>query len=224
VARRVNGNGKVPMSGKPDWMISHGRPWQAGPARLIYDNPWLSLTEYPAVAPTGADALYAVVGFKNVAVAVLPLHDDGTIVMVGQNRFPLRGYSWEIPEGGAPLSEDPLSGAKRELAEETGLQAAEWRQVLKLQLSNSVTDERAVGFVATGLSPAPARAPDDTEDLATARVPFAQALRLATEGEIQDSLTVAMLLRAHHMAVSGELPRQLAQIMLQEPLKAAKEP
>ena len=205
------------MSGKPDWMVSHGRPWQAGPAKLIYDNPWLSLTEYPAVAPTGKDALYAVVGFKNIAMAILPLHDDGTVTMVGQNRFPLHDYSWEIPEGGAPLDEDPLEGAKRELAEETGLQAAEWRQILRLQLSNSVTDERAIGYLATGLSPGPGRPPDDTEDLASARVPFGEALRLATEGQIQDSLTVAMLLRAHHMAVSGELPRQLAQIMLQEP-------
>ncbi len=200
-------------AGKPDWMVDHGKPWHAGPGRLVYENPWLSLTEYDATAPTGRPALYGVVGFKNRAIAVLPLHDDGTVTLVGQNRFAFRDYSWEIPEGGAPLGEDPLEGAKRELAEETGLIAADWREVLQLQLSNSVTDELAIGYVAMGLIQGPSE-PDGTEDLAIARAPFQEVLALAIGGQIQDSLTVAMLLRAHHMAVSGELPRALARIML----------
>ena len=201
-------------SDKPGWMVSHGKPWQAGEGRVVYENPWLTLTEYDATAPTGKPALYGVVGFKNLAMAILPLHDDGTVTMVGQNRFVFRDYSWEIPEGGSPIDEDPLTGAQRELAEETGLQAENWRQILTLQLSNSVTDERGIGYLATGLTPANGWAADDTEDLALARVPFQDLLSLAVSGEIQDSLTVAMLLRAHHMAVSGELPRDLARNML----------
>jgi 8-oxo-dGTP pyrophosphatase MutT (NUDIX family) len=210
------------MADRPDWMVAHGRPWQAGDGRVVYDNPWVSVTEFDAVAPTGKPACYGLVGFKNQAIAILPLHDDGTVTLVGQNRFPFHDYSWEIPEGGAPMGEDPLDGAKRELAEETGLMAAIWRPMLKMQLSNSITNEIAYGFLALGLSEGQI-APDETEDIAVVRVPFAQALRLATTGEIQDSLTVAMLLRAHHMAYSGELPRDLAHLVLGEPGKPAEE-
>lgn len=212
------------MSDKPSWMTAHGRPWRSETARTIYENPWLSVTEHQATAPTGRAAIYGVVGFKNRAIAILPLHDDATVTLVGQNRFVFGDYSWEIPEGGAPSGEDPLDGAKRELAEETGLQAAEWLQVLTVQMSNSVTDEFGIGYLATRLTTAADLSPDDTEDIKTARVPFREALELAVRGEIQDSLTVAMLLRAHHMAVSGDLPRDLALNMIDSPWLAAKEP
>lgn len=204
------------MADKPDWMVSHGRPWTADAGRVVYDNPWLSLTEHQAVAPTGRRAVYGLVGFKNRAIAILPLHSDGTVTLVGQNRFPFRDYSWEIPEGGAPLDEDPLDGAKRELSEETGLTAGDWRQILTLQLSNSVTDELAYGYLALDLSAGDA-APDETEDIAIARVPYREALALAVGGQIQDSLTVAMLLRAHHMAYCGDLPRDLSRLVLEKP-------
>jgi 8-oxo-dGTP pyrophosphatase MutT (NUDIX family) len=202
------------MSEKPAWMQAHGTPWKRGETRRVYENPWLAVDEIKAEAPTGRPALYGLVSFKNVAIAVLPLHDDGTVTLVGQNRFPFADYSWEIPEGGAPLAEDPLEGGKRELREETGLVAAEWREILRMQLSNSVTDERAVGFLALGLTQAEVE-PDDTEDLAMVRVPFAEALAAVAAGHIQDALTVAMLLRAHHMAVTGELPADLARLVLE---------
>lgn len=202
------------MSEKPAWMQAHGTPWKRGESRRVYENPWLAVDEIKAEAPTGRPALYGLVSFKNVAIAVLPLHDDGTVTLVGQNRFPFADYSWEIPEGGAPLAEDPLEGGKRELREETGLVAAEWREILRMQLSNSVTDERAVGFLALGLTQAEVE-PDETEDLAMVRVPFAEALAAVAAGHIQDALTVAMLLRAHHMAVTGELPADLARLVLE---------
>ena len=201
------------MAKPPDWMTPHGRPWRSHARRAIYDNPWISLTEHEAEAPTGFRNTYGVVGFKNLAIAVLPLHEDGTVTLVGQHRFPHAGYSWEIPEGGAPLGEDPLDGARRELREEAGLEASVWREVMRVQLSNSVTDEVGVGFVATGLSQT-AAAPDETESLALARVPFHEALDLALQGAIPDMLSVAMLLRAYHMASEGDLPRALAQAML----------
>jgi len=204
------------MAKTPDWMQPHGRPWRSHAARLAYDNPWISVTEHDAEAPTGHRAPYGVVGFKNLAIAVLPLHEDGSVTLVGQHRFPHRDYSWEIPEGGAPLGEDPLDGAKRELREEAGLEAADWRQVMRMQMSNSVTDEIAFGFIATGLTEAPA-APDETESFQVRKVPFRQALDLALSGAVADMLSVAMLLRAHHMAVEGELPRDLAQAMLARP-------
>lgn len=201
------------MSQKPSWLQPHGSPWAAGAPRRLYANPWIALDEYDAVAPTGRKAVYGVVKFQNLALAVLPLHEDGTITLVGQNRFPHRDYSWEIPEGGGPLGEDPLDGAKRELREEAGLAAATWRQVLTAQLSNSVTDERAVGFLAMGLTPV-ATDPDETEDLAVVRAPFAEALNAALAGHILDMLTVAMLLRVYHMAREGALPADLARRML----------
>jgi 8-oxo-dGDP phosphatase len=197
----------------PDWMAPKGRPWRELSRTVAFENRWLRLTTHAAIAPTGADADYAVVGFKNFAIGVLPIHDDGTVVMVGQHRFPCRDYSWEIPEGGEPIEGEPLEGAKRELREEAGLQAREWREVMRFQLSNSVTDERGMGFIASGLSPAPAD-PDHTEDLQLARVPFSEALRLATAGAFPDMITIAMLLRAYHMAREGELPRELARAML----------
>jgi 8-oxo-dGTP pyrophosphatase MutT (NUDIX family) len=203
------------MSEPPAWLRPHGTPWTRGESRLVFENPWLKLTEYEAVAPTGSPAAYGVVGFKNFAIAVLPLHEDGTVILVGQHRFPLSDYSWEIPEGGGPLERDPLDSARRELAEETGLQAAEWRQVLSVQLSNSVTDERAFGFIALGLSEAEeTHHKDETEDLAMVRVPFREALDAALAGHLQDALTVAMLLRAYHMAREGSLPDALASAML----------
>ena len=194
---------------------SKSRPWTRRTAREVYANPWLKVTEFDAVAPTGKDALYGVVHFRNHAVGVLPLHDDGTVTLVGQHRFVSGDYSWELPEGGSPLGVDPLETARRELAEEAGLAAREWRQVLLGQLSNSVSDELCIGFVATGLSQAEAE-PDETEVLALARVPFSEALDQALCGGIQDMITVAILLRAYHMAREGALPEPLAKAMLEK--------
>lgn len=203
------------MSEKPAWLRPHGKPWVRGPGRLVYDNPWIRLTEYQATAPTGNTTVYGLVSFKNYAVAILPLFDDGTTVLVGQNRLPFADYSWEIPEGGGALDVDPLESARRELAEETGLQAAEWREVLRAQLSNSVTDERAFGYIATGLSPAgDGHGLDDTEALEKVRVPFSEALEAAVAGDLEDILTVAMLLKAYHMAVKGLLAPALARAMI----------
>jgi len=186
-----------------------------GPERPVYENPWIRVSHQEPTAPTGQPAQYGLVHFKNLAIAVLPLHDDGTITLVGQHRFPFADYSGELPEGGSPHGEDPLAGAKRELAEETGLEAREWRRVLQMQLSNSVTDERAVGFLALGLSPSDGgHERDETEEIALARVPFREALDAALAGHMEDALTVAMLLRAYHMAQEGALPDALARVML----------
>lgn len=199
-----------PVPGPPAWLRPHGRPWSvvSGPERT-HDNPWFAVDAYAATAPTGAPARYFVQRYKNVATGVVPLHEDGTVTLVGQWRFPLADYQWEIPEGGAPLDEDPLEGCRRELREEAGLQAADWRLVLRMQLSNSTSDEVALGWLATGLSTC-AESPEATEELAVARVPFREALHAAVTGGVQDAITVAMLLRLHHMAVTGELEPELA--------------
>jgi 8-oxo-dGTP pyrophosphatase MutT (NUDIX family) len=133
--------------------------------------------------------------------------------LVGQWRFPHGSYSWELPEGGAPHAEAPLQGAKRELREEAGLEASDWRLVLRMQLSNASSDEIALGYLATGFREV-ARELDATEQLALARVPFREALAAAVRGDIQDSITVAMLLRLHHMAHEGELSEALTGAVL----------
>ena len=201
------------MTGKPDWMTAKGTPWQRRTVRLVYDNPWITVEEFDAVAPTGKPALYGLIGMKNMAIGILPLHADGTLTLVGQHRFPLQAYSWEVPEGGGPLDTDPLISAKRELAEEAGLAAAHWQEVLAFDVSNSVTDEKGVGYLAWGLTPVDL-APDDTEEISLARVPFKQALSLAMSGHMRDLITQTLLLRAYHMAREGEIMGDLARYML----------
>ena len=203
------------MMQKPAWLRAHGKPWMPGVERVAFESAWITVTDQEAVAPTGRLARYGMVQFKYLAIAVLPLHDDGTVTLVGQHRFPLGDYSWELPEGGAPLHEDPLDGAKRELAEETGLAAGDWQEILRTQLSNSVTDERMIGYLATGLSEASSgHHVDDTEAIALVRAPFREALDAAMAGYLADMLTVAMLLRGYHMAREGALPAALARAML----------
>lgn len=200
---------------KPRWAegLPDTPPWRSLGDSVLVDTPWMRVTRHPAVAPTGADADYVVVRPKNVGTGVLPLHDDGTVSLVGQHRFALMRYSWEMPEGGAPEGEDPFEAVKRELAEEAGLTAQHWRAALDVDLSNSITDERAMTWVAWGLG-ATGTAPDDTEVFLSARVPFGELMAEITRGAVRDGLTVATAYRAYHMAREGELPAALARAML----------
>ena len=188
-------------------------PWLDRGETAVFENPWMRLTRHPATAPTGLRSDYVVMRPKNLAVGVLPVHDDGTVTLVGQQRFALMNWSWEMPEGGAPFDEDPLEGARRELAEEAGLAAARWLPALKVEMANSITDERAMAWIAWDLSPAPL-APDPTEVIRVACVPFGDLLREVGRGAVRDMFTVATTLRAYHMAREGELPPELAKTML----------
>lgn len=199
----------------PAWDDPSDRPppWRSAGESLIFENPWLRLTRHPATAPTGLACDYVVMRPRNLSVGVLPIHADGTVTLVGQQRFALMNWSWEMPEGGAPFDEDPIEGARRELAEEAGLRAAHWREALRAEMTNSITDERALAWIAWDLSPAPSE-PDPTEVIRVARVPFGDLLREIGRGSIRDMFTVATTLRAYHMAREGELPAELAEAML----------
>lgn len=197
-----------------DWSGAGERnPWIVTHQETVFDNPWLQLQHHAVIHPGGRKGRYDVVRIKRLAVGVLPIEPDGSVHLVGQWRFPLNRYSWEMPEGGADPGEDALACARRELQEETGLLAANMEEILQMDLSNSVTDEQAVLFLATGLTPGPA-APEDTEVLAARAAPFMALLDAVVHGRVRDSMTVAAVLRAHHMAVTGGIPAALAQAML----------
>ena len=200
-------------AGRPEWLRAHGQNWTRSAPRLIHDNPYFAVEEYAAVAPTGRAATYWVHRQKNLAVGVIPLHADGSISLVGQWRFPFDAYSWELPEGGVPPGEAAVHGAQRELREEAGLVAATWLPILRVHLSNASSDEVCDIFLATDFTEAPVE-PDDTEALTPARVPFGEVLAAILAGDIQDAITVAAVLRLHHMAVTGELAPGLAQAVL----------
>ena len=176
-------------------ILSRRGPWAIVESVSAYKNAWIEATHHTVIRPDGNEGIYGTVNFKNVAIAILPIDDDGCTWLVGQHRFPLDQYSWEIPEGGAPLGTDPLTSAQRELREEAGIVAREWRPILSMHLSNSVTDERSISYLATGLTFTEAE-PEGTEDLKVRRVPFNDVVRMVLSGEITDALAVATILRA----------------------------
>jgi 8-oxo-dGTP pyrophosphatase MutT (NUDIX family) len=168
-------------------------PWQTLARRLVYENPWIRVREDQVLRPDGLPGIYGVVEFKNRAVGVLPVDHDGSIWLVGQYRYPLQAYSWEIPEGGSPKSESAEATAIRELREETGLSAGRMELVLTSHLSNSVSDELGYLFRATELTQG-VDDPEGTERIAVRRFEWDLAWRMLKNGEITDSLSVMALL------------------------------
>ena len=167
-------------------------PWLSVSSKRVYDNSWITVREDRVVRPDGESGIYGVVHYKNIAVGILAIEEDH-VYLVGQYRYPLKSYSWEIPEGGCPEDEEPLRAAQRELREETGLEAARWQMLGEAYLSNSVADEYAVWFVATGLVPGEVR-PEGTERLSVRRLPLREVLTMALEGEITDALSLLALM------------------------------
>jgi 8-oxo-dGTP pyrophosphatase MutT (NUDIX family) len=170
-----------------------GNPWKRLSSRPVYENPWIRVREDSVLRPDGLPGIYGVVHFKNRAVGVLPVENDGAVWLVGQYRYPLEAYSWEIPEGGCPENESPEETARRELREETGLVAGRLELVTTSHLSNSVSDELGFVFRATELS----HGVDDqegTERIVARNVTWEEAWRMYCAGEITDSLSVIAIL------------------------------
>ena len=168
-------------------------PWKTLDSSVAYENPWIRVRHEQVVRPDGQSGIYGVVSMKNRAVGVVPLHDDGTVTLVGQWRYTMNEYSWEIPEGGCPFDESPLEAARRDLREETGLVASSIEPLGgEIHLSNSVCDERGSLFVATGLTQEQAN-PEGTEQIAVLRLPLEDAVAMALDGRINDGLSVTAL-------------------------------
>jgi 8-oxo-dGDP phosphatase len=170
-------------------------PWTTLSSRPIYDNPWISVREDQVLNPNGGPGIYGVVSFKNKAIGIVPVDNEGYTWLVGQYRYTLNEYSWEIPMGGGPVGRDPLLSAQRELLEETGFTAARWTRLSRLHTSNSVTDEEGFVFLAEDLTPGPAE-PEATEDLRVWRLPLAEAVRMCLDDRITDCISVCALLKA----------------------------
>jgi ADP-ribose pyrophosphatase len=170
-------------------------PWTRRTRRVAYENPWITIWHDEVIRPDGEPGIYGVVHFANLAVGVLALDDADRVLLVGQHRYALDLYSWEIPEGGVPAGESPLDGARRELREETGIEAADWIELARCHLSNSVSDEEAVLYLATGLTQGVAT-PDGTESLAIRWRPFNEVLAMTMDGRITDAMTIMAVQRA----------------------------
>lgn len=172
-------------------------PWQIVSSEPIYENPWIAVRHDEVIHPSGTPGLFGVIHFKNVAVAVIPVDEAGYTWLVGQYRYPLEQWSWEVPMGGVPLNASIEKGALRELAEETGLVAQKLSHLMTLHTSNSVTDELAEVYLATELSQHEP-SPDESEQLKIKKVLLTDAIKMVLQGQITDAVSVAALLRVQH--------------------------
>jgi len=179
-------------------------PWKTLTTEKVYDSPWISLTRHDVLNPNGNPGTYGVVHFKNMALGVLALDADYNTWIVGQYRYPINRYSWEIPEGGGKWDVDPLDSAKRELLEETGITAEKWTRIQEMHLSNSASDEFCILYIAQGLSFGEAE-PEDNEQLEVRKIHFDELYRMVQDGSVTDSLTVAAVLKAKLMMLEGKL-------------------
>lgn len=184
-----------PMSeNKPQFPLRRGE-WQELDREVVYDNPWIQVQHSSVLNPNGGRGIYGMVHFKNLAIGIIPIDEEGNTYLVGQERFPLDGaYTWEIIEGGGPLGHSPLESAQRELQEEAGLAAHRWQPILEMDLSNSATDEKAIIYLAEDLYPVE-KQPEETEKLSIKKVPFKSLYEAVLSGEIRDSLSVAGTLK-----------------------------
>jgi 8-oxo-dGTP pyrophosphatase MutT (NUDIX family) len=187
-------------------MNPHKNPWTILDKHTVYENPWIRLTEFKVINPSGGTGIYGKVHYKHIAVGVIPLDAGWNTWLVGQYRFPLDQYSWEIPEGGGRMDEDPLIEAQRELLEETGLVAKDWSRILTMHLSNSVTDELAIIFLAQDLEQQTAT-PEETEELVVKKIPFEEAVGMLEAGQITDSMAVAAIQQIQLMIYQGKIKK-----------------
>ena len=182
----------------------HANPWKTLKSEKIYDSPWIGLTKHDVLNPNGNPGTYSVVHFKNLAIGVLPLDEHNNTWIVGQYRYPIDQYSWEIPEGGGKRDVPPLDSAKRELLEETGITARKWTKILEMHLSNSASDEFSILYVAQDLSFG-ASQPEDDEQLEVRKIHFDELYAMVNDGRITDSLTVTTVLKAKLMMLEGKI-------------------
>ncbi|WP_158856862.1 NUDIX domain-containing protein [Lunatibacter salilacus] len=169
-------------------------PWKTISKKLVYSNPWIRVEEHQVINPKGGPGIYGQVHFKNKAIGIVPLDSNLNTWLIGQYRYTLEEYSWEIPMGGGPEEDNLLVSAQRELREETGFSASKWTNILRIHTSNSVTDEEGFVFLAEDLTAGETEF-DETEDLQIQRLPFMEAVDKVMNGEITDAISIAGILK-----------------------------
>ena len=178
-------------------------PWKTLKSEIKLETPWIKVEKHDVITPSGKDGLYGTVSFKNLAIGILPIDNQGYTWLVGQWRYPLKQYSWEIIEGGGPHDIDPVESAKRELKEEAGLIAGKLELLCNMHTSNSVTDEYCHIYLATDLTEGESE-PDENEELRIIKVPFEEAYQKVMNGEITDSLSMVAILKTKILLDKGE--------------------
>ena len=181
-------------------MTQRHNPWQTVQQQDVYENPWIRVEHHDVINPRGQPGIYGKVCFKNRAVGIIPVDSAGNTWLVGQYRYTLDKWLWEIPMGGAPLHEEPLPTAHRELREETGLRASNMQQIMFLHTSKSITDEEGYVYLATGLT-AGATEHEATEDIEVIQLPLRDAIAMAQDARITDIISIAGLL---HLALNHQ--------------------
>lgn len=193
------------MIAMDDRPVTASGPWLRHSRRTAYENPWISVWHDEVSRPDGSPGIYGVVHFANLAAGVVVIDDQDRVLLVGQHRYTLDEWAWEIPEGGVAPDEAPLDGIRRELREETGVEAAEWVELARVDLSNSVTDERGILWLATGVRHGEA-APEPSEAIESRWLPFEEALAMTLDGRITDVLTIVGLQRVALARLAGAGP------------------
>ncbi len=184
--------------------LDEQNPWTVVDKTTIYNNNWIEVIHHNVINPSGNKGVYGKVHFKNKAIGIIAVDAEKNTYLVGQYRFTINQYSWEIPEGGCPLEEDSLSAAKRELIEETGLVAASWQKLGEAYLSNSVSDELSEFYLATTLTQQAAE-PEETEQLKVKKVPLQQAFDMVNNYEITDALAVLALQKLELLLLKNQI-------------------
>jgi 8-oxo-dGTP pyrophosphatase MutT (NUDIX family) len=192
----------TPTSEPTDFDPTHN-PWQTLSTEPKYQNPWIKVREDQVLNPKGGAGIYGVVSMQNKAVGIIPVDAAGNTWLVGQYRYTLNEYCWEIPMGGGPLGIDILESAQRELREETGLLAARWTRITRLHTSNSVTDEEGFVYLAEELTQGEWE-PEESEDLRLWKLPLTQAIELVMSDKITDAISVAGLLKAEKVLAARQ--------------------
>lgn len=177
-------------------MSEEDNPWKKLSGKEVYDNPWINVQEHRIINPGGGEGIYGVVSFKNKAIGIIPIDEEGNTWLVGQHRYPLNEYSWEIPMGGGPIDEDVLISAQKELKEETGIVAKKWQNIMRIHTSNSATDEEGFVFIAQELNIGESQLEETESDLKLWKLPFEDVVKMVMEGEITDAISVAGILKA----------------------------
>jgi|SRR5215207_6792107 len=174
--------------------MQYKNPWKTLGSRIVYENPWLRLREDQVIRPDGRPGVYSVVEIRP-SVGVVVLDHKQHIALVGQWRYAHNKFSWEIPTGGSAAGEESIvESAKRELAEETGIHANNWRALGSIDNSNGATTDVAYLYLATELTLGSSHQ-EGNEQLITDWIPFENAVSMVLDGEITESCSVAGILK-----------------------------